>query len=157
VPPAPAEPATIAVGDLSIDEGDAGNAIAKVSITLDRPATQDHVLQYRVSGGSATPRVDFSAPASGVTTGTKTIKAGQTETFVQVTVLNDTVAEAANETVAIDLLSAPGLDIIRGHGDVTIVDDDGGAGAASSAPTLSVGAPTVLEGDSDVRTAFVPV
>jgi hypothetical protein len=157
VPPAPPEPATVAVGDLRIDEGDAGSAIAKVSITLDRPATQAHSLQYRVSGGTATPRVDFSAPASGVTTGTKTINAGQTETFVSVTVLNDTVAEAASKTVAIDILSAPGLEIIRGHGEVTIVDDDGAAGAASSTPTLSVGAPTVLEGDTDERTAFVPV
>jgi len=146
---------TLTVGDLRIRKGDVGKVVAKVPVTLDRPAPVDSVVQYQISGGTATPGVDFASPTSGVKVGNTTIRAGHTSTSVSVTVLNDTVPEQLDKTVAVDILSAPGLDVGRGHGDLTIIHNDGGA--TTTTPTLSVGAPTVWEGNVGVRTALVPV
>ena len=167
VPPVPGVDPTLTVGDLRIREGDVGQAVAPISVTLDRPATADFVLQYRISAGTATPAVDYASPQSGVMLGNTTVHAGQTSTSVSVVVFNDTVPEP-DKTVAVDIVSAPGVVIGRGHGELTIVDNDvaptglrsGGAASAmlvSAAPTVSVGSPTVWEGDVGARTAVVPV
>src|SRR5262249_41959100 len=158
--------------DLQIREGDVGQAVAKVPVTLDRPAPVDYVVQYQVSGGTALPGVDFASPKSGIKVANATVRAGQTSTSVSVTVLDDDFPEP-DKTVAVDILSAPGLVVGRGHGELTIIDDDRSAtttalrsGVAGSAvlvsdvaamPTVSIGAPTVWEGDVATRTALVPV
>ena len=151
----------LTVGDVSVAEGDAGKIVVRVPIDLDVVTTAKMYVYWKITGGSATPRVDFSSTSTGVRIGKSTIAAKKTEAFVSVTIYGDTVPEP-DETVNIDVTSVSGANISRGRGTLTIQNDDGqlgtGARAALSAtPRLSIGSPSVAEGNSGIRHAPVPL
>jgi hypothetical protein len=152
------------VGNVSVVEPDTGKVVAKVSIDLDVPATTTTYVSWRVTGGTATPGTDYLSPLSGVRSGTSKIAIGRTEAFVSVAVKGDTNAEP-DDTVNLDVTGATGADVVRGHGTLTIQNNDVGstlAGAevitpATIVPTLSIGTPVVWEGNRGVRHAAVPL
>lgn len=158
----------LTVGDVRVDEGDAGKVVVKVPIALDAPAPSAVSIAWKVTGGSATPRVDFLAPKNGVRVGRSTIKATKTEATVSVTVYGDTTVEP-DETVFVDVTAATGAQVTRSRGTVTITNDDGTTNGARAtrrsnaaadvapAPRVSLGVPTITEGNTGVRDALVPI
>jgi hypothetical protein len=155
----------LTVGDLSVAEGDAGKTTVRLPIDLDVPAPTKLVISFTVTGGTATPGVDFVAPKSGVRSGRVSIAAGKIEAFVAVAILGDTTTEP-DDTVNIDVTSAPGTTVVRSRGTLTIQNDDVAASFGSvraagsmapSAPRLAIGSPVVREGNAGIRHASVPV
>lgn len=112
---------------------------------LDGPfnSDEDTVLTYTIMGGTATQGAgnDYTLTSPG----TVTIQAGKTTAFIDVTVLQDLIAEPT-ETIFLQL--SPSL--VSGHkggivvdtstATMNIVDNDGS--------TLTISSPTVTEGDS---------
>ena len=155
----------LTVGDVTVAEGDSGKIAVQVPIDLSVPAPTAISVHWKVTGGTATPRVDFVAPLSLVRTGTLKIATGATNGVVTVTVIGDTTVEP-NDTVNVDVTSAAGVTIERSHGTLTIQNDDVAPPAvmltaavltSTTIPRVSVGTPLVTEGDSGTRTAPVPV
>ena len=126
---------TIAAVPTAAVEGAAGaRATVTVPVRLSAPSAFDVAADYAIAARSATADLDF-VPASG----TLSIAAGETQTFVSVEIIGDGIDEP-DETLAIELTNlvraaaaAPGL--------VTILDDDG-------QPSLTVSAGQVTEGDA---------
>ncbi|MBT2746468.1 MULTISPECIES: lamin tail domain-containing protein [unclassified Lysobacter] len=111
---------SLTVQDAAVDEGNAGQTAAAVTVRLDRPAGAGGVsFQYVTRDGTATAGSDYVAQ----TAGSATIAAGQSEVSVIVPVLGDTTPEP-NETLFVDLsniVGASGTDI---SGQITIRNDD---------------------------------
>ncbi|GIE77807.1 hypothetical protein Aph02nite_37570 [Actinoplanes philippinensis] len=99
-------PVTFATGNVEVQEGNTGTTVAKVPVTLSAPLDIDTTLDVVVSPVSADPdgvnegdtagRNDYDPP----TTGTVTIKAGETVGYVEIVVNGDTVFEK-NETLTV--------------------------------------------------------
>ena len=157
----------LTVGDVSVAEGDGGKVVVHVPIDLDRAAPVKLYVSWQITGGGATggpatlAGVDFVAPKSGVRVGKSAIAAGKTEAFVSITIFGDTGFEP-DETVNLDVTSAPGTDVVGGHGTLTIVNDDSppssrAATADATIPRVSIGVPSISEGNWGLRHAPVPV
>ena len=155
----------LTVGDVSVAEGNSGKIVVKVPVSLNMPAPSRIVVNWTITGGSATAVQDFIAPKSGVKSGHLAIGMKHTDGFVNVTVRGDTNFEL-DETVNVDVTAA-GVDVVRSQGSVTILNDDPAVApvrplaarvsAAALVPTLSIGTPTVWEGDSGGRRVWVPL
>ena len=76
-------------------------------VALSWPSDEDVTFDWATAGGSATPDVDFRS-ASGV----RFLPAGQTETFIEIQTLSDTVFEPRLETVQV-VLFLPRNAVIR--------------------------------------------
>ncbi len=122
----------VAIGDVSIVEGDAGVRAtkansAKLWVTLSEPATAPVTVTVTVSPGTATPATDFSfGSIRSVFPVTKTITfaPGQWKKPVTIGVFPDTVVED-DETVTATLSNPTGGPTIgRAMGTLTILDDD---------------------------------
>jgi Tol biopolymer transport system component len=165
----------LTVGDLTVVEADSGKVAVRVPIDLDVPTATKLYVYYKVTGGTATPRVDFAAPLSGVRTGKIGIAANTTEAFISVGIFGDTVWEP-DETVFIDVTSVAGATIVRSRGTLTIQNNDvqtatltsfsasppsaslpAAALVVAATPRLSIGAPTIWEGNTGIRHAAVPL
>jgi Tol biopolymer transport system component len=161
----------LTVGDISIAEGDSGRISVGVPVDLDYPAPATITATYTVSPGTAVPRVDFIAPRAGNRTGLITFRPGRTDGFVRVQIIGNTAA-LGNKTVNVDVTAGAGVTVAKGHGTVTILDDDTPSApaqvfarsvagtafaAAASMPRVSLGTPTIFEGNAGVRRAAVPV
>ena len=161
----------LTVGDVRVAEGNAGKIAVRVPFDLDAPAATKVSVYWKISGGTATGgtaknHADYATVSkTGIRTGNIAIAAKKTEAFVSITVFGDTVLEP-DETVFVDVTSVIGATVESSRGTLTIVNDDAQAGTLShramasadpSAPTLSIGVPTVWEGNSGIRHASVPV
>jgi Tol biopolymer transport system component len=161
----------LTVGDMSVAEGDSGRVGVAVPVDLDYPAPATITATYAVSGGSAVPRVDFVAPRTGNRTGILTFRAGHTDAFVRVLIIGNRTA-LGNKTINIDVTAGAGVNVTKGRGTVTILDDDTASApaqllaksvagtafaAAASMPRVSLGTPTIWEGNAGLRRASVPV
>ena len=110
---------TIAANDASASEpGDDG----QVTVSISSPSDTDTVVAYAI-GGDATSGDDFTP-----LTGTVTILAGQTSATIDVTVIDDSILEdAENVTVTLEAITSGDSDISLGLGataTVTISDND---------------------------------
>ncbi len=65
-----------------------------LEVNSSKPSIVDLQIPYKITGGTATPGVDFS-PTSGVAT----IKAGQTSTTIPITIINDKTAEPIENAI----------------------------------------------------------
>ena len=92
---------------------------AKITVSLNRPATGIVQVTVAVGGGSATVGTDYKL----VTTKTITFAAGQWQKVVAIPILPDRTVEV-NETVLVTLSSAGGATAARPVGTVTIRNDD---------------------------------
>jgi len=99
--------------------------LAEVTVERSGDAAGPATVDYETLPGSATEGVDY-LPAAG------TLNWGDGETGVQsftVTLIDDTEPEDL-ETITVVLTGATGAELgIRDTGSITIIDDDGGAGA----------------------------
>jgi hypothetical protein len=125
----------IAIGDVSIAEGDSGLANAVFTVTLTPTSTQAITVDYATAGGTAVSGDDFNAIS-----GTVTFESGQSTRFITVTVNGDTDDEP-DETFTVNLSNAQVADLVDSQATGTIVDDDG-------LPSLAITDQTVSEGYS---------
>ena len=112
--------ATISIGDIALDEGDAGTKTAKFLVTLSQSSPSPVTVKYRTQNGSATAGSDFVGKALT----TFSIPANTTSKNVLITINGDTTIEP-NESFSV-LLSNPsaGYTIADSTGIGTIRNDD---------------------------------
>ncbi len=123
---------SLAIGNATVSEGDAGTVQATFDVTLSNPAATQLMVSYATRDGSAIAGSDY-LPA----TDTLLFAPGETQKTIDVTVFGDVVAEA-DETFFVDT-SAPGLPAVSGR--CTIFNDD-------VAVSLAIGDANVIEGDA---------
>src|SRR5207253_10021266 len=128
-PPPP--PPSIAIGDVTITEGNTGTRAAVFTVTLSAAASQPVTVAYATANGTATAGSDYTAAS-----GTLTIPAGQTTGAITVPVKGDRIAEP-NETYFVNLSRATNATIADGQGTGTITDDE---------PRIGIGDVTKAEG-----------
>ncbi|MBI5733083.1 fibronectin type III domain-containing protein [Candidatus Jorgensenbacteria bacterium] len=119
--------------------------LASVGVTLSNQTTQSVTVAYAVTGGTATPDVDFV-----LASGNLTIPAFATSTSISFTVTNDNFHES-DETVVVTLSDPLNADLgVIGTHTYTIADDD-------QIPTLSIGNAQVLEGNIGAAALNFPI
>ncbi len=120
------------VGDAVTLKGTSGTTQAIFSVSLSFPLVADVTIAYATSDGTAVAGRDYVA-----TSGTVTIKAGQTRATFAVPVIGNTLA-GGNVTFNVTLSNPTGgVQLGRATGVGTILND-------AAAPSLSVGDVTVL-------------
>jgi pimeloyl-ACP methyl ester carboxylesterase len=139
------EPSTnlLSIGDVTVVEGNAGQQVAVLGVTLSTPAVEPVTVQYSVTGGTAELGTDW---LPGPTT-ELTIRAGKASAALKIKVLGDTEPEE-DEDVVVTLTHVAGATVVDGVGTVTILDDD-------THPTTgaSIGDAVLHEGDAQKRSA----
>ncbi len=128
---------TLSIGNVSQNEGNAGNSNFLFTVTLSEPATGAVTVQYATQPGTAlaaNPGQDF-VPQSG----TITFEQGTTVKVITVSVVGDTTSEA-NETFSVLLSDPVGATIATATGTGTILNDD--------LPVISIGNVSQDEGDA---------
>ena len=134
-------PPVLSIGSPSVAEGNSGTADLAFVVTLTGSTSRQVTVAYKDSGtGTATSGTDYTV----VTAGTLTFAAGDTAKTVTVAVTGDAVDER-HETVVLRL-SSPSNATLKGG--VTELDGTGTITDDESAPVLSIGSPSVAEGNS---------
>jgi hypothetical protein len=111
-------PATLAIGDVTVTEGNAGTIDATFTVTLSAPSSQTVTVQYTTANATAIAGGDFQTAS-----GWLTFAPGETSKTITVAVLGDQLYEP-NETFAVNLSGATNATIGDGNGSGTIVNDD---------------------------------
>ena len=111
----PAVPSVLAIGDVTVDEGD-GTAVLEVTLT---PASTETVtVDYATADATATEGEDYTAA-----NGTLTFAMGVTSREISIAITDDADDEDA-ETLTVTLSGATNATIGDGTGQVTIENDD---------------------------------
>lgn len=108
----------VTVGDVLVDEGDAGSGSATFDLTLDQASAVETRLDFRTEDGSATAGEDYRAASGEVV-----FAPGETAAEVLVDVFGDLDVEG-DETFRLVLENGSGLTIADGVGEATIANDD---------------------------------
>ena len=118
----------VSVNDISGNEGDEGTTEFSFTLSLDKTATTNVLVDYSTQNGTANSGQDFIP-----TTETAIISAGATEVQVIVKVVTDSNVED-DETFELLLVSAVNATIGRNTGIATIINDDenGGGGGGGN-------------------------
>jgi hypothetical protein len=117
------EAPVVSLGDVTVREGDPGRpGVARVPVTLDRPAGRALTLTYAAASGSAVQGQDFVAPAGFVV-----IAPDQTSATIDIDLVADLEPES-EESFTVTLFWADGAQLGTSVGTVTVEDDDGPAG-----------------------------
>jgi hypothetical protein len=127
---------TVAIGDFSQAEGNAGTSSFQVPLIISGTSELSITLAYTTTNGSATAGSDYSA----ATSTSVTIPAGATSGVLTVTVNGDTLFEA-DETLSLTIGSPTNASILTDTATVTITNDD-------LAPTVAIGDIGRNEGNS---------
>ena len=109
---------SIAVGDVTVAEGDGGNQTVVFTIRLSSAASETVRVAYTLAAGSASSPNDFNAAS-----GTLSFSPGQTSKTVSVTVKAD-VLDEPDETFSLNLSNPSGATIADATGIGTIRDND---------------------------------
>jgi hypothetical protein len=122
---------TLSLGDASVAEGDAGQVMVSLPLTLSSPVRVSVSVRFSTADGSASAANDYVARQ-----GVATIAVGQTSATIDVPVVGDTTVEA-DETLTVTLSGAVNATILDGSGTGTISNDDRPKprGGAYSGPT----------------------
>jgi hypothetical protein len=128
-------PPTLAIGDVTVTEGNAGTVNATFTVTLSAAYSQSVTVNYSTANGTATAGSDYVAK-----TGTLTFAPGETTKTITVAVLGDQMYEP-NETFVVNLSGATNATITDGNGLGTIVNDD-----TYVAPSISISDVSKAEG-----------
>lgn len=122
----------LAIGDVTVIEGNAGTAMAMLTITL-TPASGDLVsVAFSTADVTANEQSDYSPRGGSVT-----FQPGVTSQTIAISVTGDALNEA-DETFVVSLSNSMNAPILDGEGLVTIANDD-------PLPHLSIGDLTVSE------------
>lgn len=136
---------TVAIGDVSISEGNSGVKTATFTVTRSGGAGAFSV-NFATSNGTAQAGSDYAANS-----GTLSFGVNQNSATISVQIYGDAAYEG-DETFAVNLSGATnGAVIARGRGTGTIVNDDAGAGA------LTVSDVSIAEGSGGTRYAVFTV
>ena len=131
----------LSIDSPSITEGDSGSKNLTFTVTLSPAKSQQVTVAYADAGtGTATSGTDYTA----ITAGTLTFAANETSKTITVSVTGDG-SDEPDETILVTLSNALGATIGTATGTGTITDNDG-------EPTLSIGSPSVAEGNSGSAT-----
>ncbi len=109
---------TLAIADVTVQEGDAGQAPASFAVTLAGATSLPVHVAYATADGSALAGSDYTA-----TSGTLTFLPGETAKQVDVPVQGD-VADEDEETFAVTLSAPTGATLADAEATGTITDDD---------------------------------
>ncbi|HWT00008.1 MAG TPA: SBBP repeat-containing protein [Pyrinomonadaceae bacterium] len=112
-------PPSIAIGNKTVTEPDAGTVNAVFTVTLSAASNQTVTVKYATANGTATAPGDYTALALT----TLTFTPGQTSKSVTVQVRGDVIKEA-NETFFVNLSAATNATISDAQGLGTITNDD---------------------------------
>ena len=135
---------TLSVNDVDVYEGQTGQATATFTVSLSSASANTVGVSFATSDSSATSVSDYVA-----TSGVLTFAPGVLTQTVAVKVNGDTIVEGA-ELFVLSIFTATNADIVDSQGFAVIVNDD-------SDPTLTVGSPTVSEGNAGTTNAVFPV
>ena len=130
---------TIAVNDVSVNEGNSGTTTLNFTVSLSNPSSSTITVQYATANGTATSGSDYTA-----TNNTLTFVAGETSKTVAVSITGDARNEA-NETFNLNLSNAVNATIADTQGIGTITNDD-------PQPSLSVNDVSISEGNTGTKT-----
>jgi len=111
-------PPTVSIGDVSIQEGDAGTKIANVAVNLSKASGKQIGVQYATADNTASAGTDYVA-----TGGSLTFQPGETQKVVAVQINGDTFFEA-DETFFINLTNPVEVTLADAQGMGTITNDD---------------------------------
>jgi len=127
-------PPAVRVSDATVIEGDAGTINAVFTVTVEHPGSQSLTVNYSTADKRATlAGGDYQAAS-----GSLTFTPGQTSKTITVKVNGDRIGEF-NETFSVNLTAAANIDIVRGVGLGTILDNE---------PRVSISNATLAEPDS---------
>jgi chitinase len=130
-------PPTIAIGDISVTEGNSGTANATFPVTLSAPSSFSVTVGYTTVNGTATASGDYSTRS-----GTVTFNPGVTSQSILVPVVGDNVNEP-QETFVVNLSGPGNATIADAQATGTIVDND--------TVSLSINNVSVTEGNSGTQ------
>ena len=128
----------IAIGNVSITEGNSGTKNAAFTVTLSAASGRTTKVNYATADNTATAGSDYTA-----TSGTLTIPAGSTTGTINVTIKGDTTVEP-DETFFVNLTTPINVVITDSQGLGKIRNDD---------TTISIGNVSVTEGNSGTTNA----
>jgi hypothetical protein len=137
-------PPTIAIGDISINEGDEGETLANFVLSLSNPSAAGVQVDFSTADGSAVAGSDYVAGA-----GNLAFAPLETSKTLSVMVQGEQVYEG-DETFLVNLANAVNGSIADGQGVGTILNDD-------PLPSLSIGDVSVTEGDVGLAVATFAV
>ena len=140
----PPPPPTLSIDDVTLVEGDSGQANARFTVSLANATGAPVTVDYATADGTATSPGDYAA-----TSGTLSFSGSTTTRTIDVPVNGDTLDEI-DESFLVNLTNPTGATIADGLGVGTIIDDD------PPAPTLSDGGFEVPEaGPSGVNGSYL--
>jgi hypothetical protein len=128
-------PPAASVGDVNVNEGNAGAGSAVFTVSLSAPSAKTVSLSYATAAGTAAAGVDYQTAA-----GTLTFNPGETSKTVGVGVVGDTVYET-DETFVVNLGDPSNVTFADAQGTGTIVNDD-------PKPAASVSDASLVEGNA---------
>ena len=134
----------LAIGDVSIVEGDAGSRPAVFIVTLSEASSLHVEVGYMTVAGTATPGADYLPM-----TNTLHFFPGDVAKTIEIPVISD-VLDEDDETFRVVLSNPVNTSLAHTHATATIIDDD-------PMPTISVGDAVVLEGQSGTTNALFPI
>jgi len=106
------------VGDVSVMEGDTGQKVVTLPVTLAAPQSTDTVVRYHTLDGTATADGDYVKRVAKIT-----IRAGRVSGAISILVNGDTTTENT-ETSTVVLDSAGAVTLGRPNGTIMILEDD---------------------------------
>jgi hypothetical protein len=124
---------SVAINDVSLDEGNAGTTNFVFTLTLSGTSASDVAVNYTTADGTAAAGVDYTAQS-----GVATITAGTLTTTITVPVAGDAVFEA-DETFFVNLTGATNAAITDNQGLGTILNDEGALSVVINDVTLNEG------------------
>jgi glucose/arabinose dehydrogenase len=135
---------TLAINDVSVNEGNTGVTIANLTLVLSPASAQTVTVNYATANNTAVEPSDYQSRS-----GTVTFLPGEISKDVPMTVNGDTGFEP-NESFNVNLTLPSNATIGDNQGVLTIQNDD-------SQPTISIGDTAVTEGNSGTVTAAFTV
>lgn len=134
----------LSIADVSVREGNkAGSTTAKLTLILDKPATEEVTVEISTEDGTAIDGEDYES-LSGETV---TFPIGSTKQTVSIPIISDTIFEE-NENFTVRLENVEGAELEDTQATIEIINDD--------KPTLSIqNALTITEGEKGKANAEI--
>jgi PKD repeat protein len=130
---------SLAVGDVSVTEGNSGTTSATFTVTLSAASAATVTVGYATGNGTASAPGDYASAS-----GTLTFTPGATSRTFTVAVVGDTTVEG-NETFAVTLSTPVNATIGDGSAVGTIINDDSAGGPVTATFVVASGADDVNE------------
>lgn len=111
-------PPALSVGDVQVTEGDAGTAVASLTVSLSAASGKTIQVDYATADGTAIADDDYTGKS-----GTLIFTPGETSKAIDVPVRGETDIES-DETFYLDLSGPLNASIADSHAEVTILNDD---------------------------------